>query len=59
MGGDFALQVFTIQDFAASDGIGFQVMPDLLIRVEFRAVGRQEKEPELAAIALLALLDQF
>ena len=55
---DFALQVFTTQDFAAPNRVGFQVMPNLFIGVEFRTIRRQEKELELNAVALLALLDE-
>ena len=54
---DFMLQVFTTQDFPAPNRVGFLVMPNLFIWVEFRAIGRQEKEFEFAAVALLALLD--
>lgn len=56
MGLYFVLQVFPTQDFAAANRMGFQVVPDLFIRGEFRAVGRQEIELEFAAITLLALL---
>src|SRR5579862_8688184 len=59
MGVHFALQVFTAQDFTAPNGVGLQVMPYLFSRVELGAIRRQEEELELAAIALLALLDQL
>ena len=40
------LQILAVENFAATNPVGFQIPPDLLVGIQFGTVRRQKEQPQ-------------